>query len=346
MNSKEYNFTVKLDNKIVDNLLAVKKKRALFIYIYLLRNSKNRVVSHCNLSELTSFLNLPSTSRNVKTAKISIDTLISEGLVEVYTERFRNNKLTSIDIADIKGNTPLYIVAKESDSESFFTLIDADYIDKIFYQESEESPEDMMAILSLLCRQIERREEVLQVAWYSVTNLTSTLGISPNRYIDLITEMKKLEVIFYDKAVIKFKKGKKEHYIYSMFDDSSHVEQAVSIAESNGVLDARVKIQALNGDMDYVVEMLADEDTGQIEWLATTRQFQQLLDDVGYELNDSSAPLLNEFATKYSPEELIKTINIIAGDKIGGQYTNLISIDNVTGFYSSRFKKGITAKSA
>lgn len=338
INSKEFTHRIKLDNKIIDDMLKIKQKRALFIYIYLLRNLKSKSITTISLAELATYLNLPAVSKNIKTIKLALNHLVEKGLIGVYEDRFKEQNIT--DMADIKTNILIHAVAQESSSEAFYTLVDVDVIDKILYKKSDETIEDMMALVVLLCRQIERRDEVLQVAWYSSDKLTDMLGIKNKRFKPLIDEMKGMKVIYFDKAII----GKKEHYIYSMFENADQVAQAKKIAEANRRLDVRVKLDG-HVDLTDVVEKNVEEETGEIIWLPTSYEVEKLLRDINYELNDYSAPLLNRVAKEYSQETLCKIIRTIIGEKIEGtnQYINIATKDNTTGFVVSGLQKSLSA---
>lgn len=338
-NTKDFIFRLKIDNKVIDEMLEGRQKRALFTYIYILRELKSKEMLTVNLGILAEYLNVSTLSKNMKTIKSAVNYLIEEELVEVYSDRFGKEKLDDVD--DVKTNTLIHIRTEETSSEAFFTLIDVEDIDKLYYQESEEKIEDMVVMLALLSRQIERRDEVLQIAWFSQDRLVSLLKISTNRYKPLIEEMKRLEVIYFDKAQI----GKKSHYVYSMYENSEDVSQAIEVAERNRKLDVRVKLKTSDVDEANVVELAVDEDTGGIEWVATTYEIQQLLNEVKYELNKNSAQMLNRFAQVKTKEVLVKTIKAIAGDKIDGTgtYSNVISLHNPTGYFMNHFKEQLIA---
>lgn len=343
MQKNIYKFLIKLDNEIVDKLLSDHKKRALFIYVYLLRWSKNRLLSYITLGDVARLINLPTSTKNLSSIREAVTQLQQMNLINVYTDRYLIQLADVSDSTIIKVNTTLFFEAFEPDSKSFFTLIDTDYIDGLLYQKSEQSLEDMIAILTLLCRQIERKPDVLQIAWYSCNNMSAQLRISPNRYLKLIAEMRTLEIIYYEKAILYHENSKKEHYIYSLYEDRQHVVQAIDTVKKNGSLDIRAKLNTSAISEEDVIEKVVDEESGQIFLAPANGPMYLLLNEIDFEINDASAKILNSFSNKYSPKVCLNTIKTLLGEKIPGTnaYVNLLGVENPTGFIIHKLKKSL-----
>lgn len=327
---------IKIDNSVIDNMLKNRMKRSLFIYIYLLSRAKGQPVVSIDFAEIAGYLELKTQTNNIKTIKQAVNHLIEEGLVDIHADLYRETKLSNVD--DIKTNTNIYITVEETRSEEFYTLIEMDIINKVYYQKSDESKEDMIALLALLCRQIERREEVLEVAWFSQDKIVAEIGIQTNRYKPLIEEMKMLKIIYFDKAKI----GKKEHYIYGMFDNAKQVKQAIEIAEKNRKLDVRVKMK--ENAVRTIIDADVDKDTGEIIYLPQTHRLHNLMINIGFELNEYTSATLNELAERRSEDEIVELIERLAGKRIEGTdvYSNIIPLNNPTGYIVNGLRQAIS----
>lgn len=336
--NKELTYRVKIDNEVIDTLLEERMKRALFIYIFLLKNGKGHATTTLNFAMIARRLKISTATNNIKTIKRAFNYLINNDLIEVYEDIEVSSKLDNVD--NIKTNTLIDVRAHESESEAFFTLIEFEAIDKVYYQGSDESREDMISLLALLCRQIERREDVLEVAWFSYNKTVSLMGIDTNRYRPLIDEMKSLKVIYFDRAEI----GSKSHFIYGMHENSEQVKQAVKTAEQNRRLDVRVKLNT--NKVNAVVDIEIDEETGEIHYLPQTHQLHKILEDVNFEINEFTTSLLNDLAETKTEDEIVKTIEMLAGAKIEGtdKYTNIIPLHNPTGYLVNGLKRHLIAQ--
>ncbi len=240
---KEWEFIqdIKIGNEIVGELLKEKNRKSLAIYIYLLKKSKYHTAVSFTFNEFADVCNIQAASVNLKNMNTALQLLIDKELIEVYEDvRLR----VPCDISNIVKNKTMYIVVSESEYESSFTLIRFNDIEKLLYADTDESFVDMLSILALICRNIERKEHVLPITWWSINKMADELHMKDERLMDRIEEMMNLEVIYYKLLKIDLHEGKfnKYHYIYSLFEDAHLVEQAISNAKINQRLDRKIKV--------------------------------------------------------------------------------------------------------
>lgn len=231
---------IKIGNDIVGQLLKEKNRKSLAIYIYLLKKSKYHAAVSFTFNEFADVCNIQAASVNLKNMNTALQLLIDKELIEVYEDvRLR----VPCDISNIVKNKTMYIVVSESEYESSFTLIRFNDIEKLLYADTDESFVDMLSILALICRNIERKEHVLPITWWSINKMADELHMKDERLMDRIEEMMNLEVIYYKLLKIDLHEGKfnKYHYIYSLFEDADLVEQAISNAKINQRLDRKIK---------------------------------------------------------------------------------------------------------
>ncbi|KEZ47162.1 hypothetical protein [Metabacillus indicus] len=329
-----FEHNIKLDNHVITKLLEQKDKRALFIYTFTLRWNIERLCVPTQISFILDLLGKQQVSANIKSVRNSLKVLVGMNLVKVYLDVTLKRKA---EIDNLNKNDQIFIVAKESPSEENYTLVKADYVDKSMINESELEKEDMVAIVLLLSRNIERKDEVLQVTWHSTEKLAKELKIRKARLFELIDGLKELEVIYFEKLTFEFGEGKKkEHLIYSMFDNSEHVNLAMITAKANGKLDARVKSRNLSvnnesdnnilvpvdvdGELEYDIQSMRDEAIMKAineVWLG-----DDFLGYTGIELNRRSARVINEVHNRYGKEILR-----LALERVG-----LEGADNPTGY--------------
>lgn len=321
----ETNFehNIKLDNQVITKLLEQNDKRALFIYSYLLRCNSERVCVPFLIALILKFLNKKAVASNINSVKSSLKALVGMKLIKVYEDITLKNEA---DIDSLNKNSLIFIFAKESLAENNYTLIKSEYVDMAMINESELEKEDMMAIVLLLSRNIERKDGVLQVCWHSTDKLASELKIRKARLFDLIEGLKGLKVIYFEKLSFNLDNGmKKEHNIYSMFEDKEQVGMAIEIATRNGVLDGRAKGLKQVGKDEAAVEAIiayVDED-GVVEY-AVDMAVNNRLEMIGVELNTNSVKKINEVQKEYGFIALLDALNDI--------YYTAQAVDNPTGY--------------
>lgn len=284
---------IKIGNEIVGQLLEEKNRKSLAIYIYLLMKSKYHAAVSFTFNEFADICKIQSVSVNLKNMNTALQLLIDKELIEVYEDvRLR----VPCDISNIVKNKTMFIVVSESEYESSFTLIRFNDIEKLLYADTDESFVDMLSILALICRNIERKEHVLPITWWSINKMADELRMNDERLMDRIEEMMNLEVIYYKLLNIDLHEGKfnKYHYIYSLFEDADFVEQAISQALMNGCLDKKIKY-----DYDYKGKN-ATVITFELETI------NKQLDNIGYDRvnNSYSVSVLKDVVDKYSEKHL------------------------------------------
>ncbi|PEE15330.1 hypothetical protein DN390_12490 [Bacillus sp. SH7-1] len=334
----KFEHNIKLDNHVITKLLEQNDKRALFIYTYALRWNIERLCVPTPISFILELLGKKPVAANIKSVRNSLKILVEMKLIKVYSEITLKNEA---DIDSLNKNDFMYIVAEESLSEDNYTLLKAEYVDMTMINASELEREDMMAIVLLLSRNIERRDEVLQICWHSTDKLTKELKIRKARLFQLINGLKELEVIYFEKLTFEFGEGKKkEHLIYSMFGDSEQVKMAVKTAKAYGKLDARAKCAIKHDDYDIIVPLYDDE----IEEMFYAHRFAkdedvynllihiyfngEILGDTTYELNARSVGVVNNVYKEFGKDILVQALDAI-GFKASGA-------DNPTGYLISR----------
>lgn len=341
----EFEHNIKLDNQIITELLKNNEKRALFIYVYALRWSSERPFLTVQISTILDFLEKKAVASNIATVKKSLNLLINLNLISIFSDKLLRN-IANID--ELSKNHNFYMVAKESLSESDYTLVNSKYIDKTMFNDAPHEKEDMLSIVLLLSRNIERREDVLQITWHSTDKLAKELKIRKERFLKLIESLKKLEIIYFDKLTLRFENEKeKNHLIYSMFDRSEDVVQAIIVALKNKKLDKRVKLldEPINISKDGdPLELLLDEETGEefygpsaasyeaiYERLIFRYEFGRKYAHTEYDINSRSVEVVNQVFHEYG-----RDITLNALDEIGSK---LDGVDNPTGYMIKTLKK-------
>jgi hypothetical protein len=311
-----FEHNIKLDNHVITKLLEQNDKRALFIYTFALRWNIERLCVPTQISFILKLLGKQPVATNIKSVRNSLKALVGMKLIKVYSDI---NLKMKAEIDSLNKNDYIFIVAKESQSEENYTLVKVDYIDKAMINESELEKEDMVAIVLLLSRNIERKDEVLQVTWHSTDKLSKELKIRKARLFQLINGLKELEVIYFEKLTFEFGEGmKKEHLIYSMFDDSEQVKMAIKTAKANGKLDARTKGAIKQNEHDIIVPLYDDEtdemfyahqfakDADVYNLLIHVYFNGENLEDTNYELNARSVGVVNNVYKEFGKDVSVK----------------------------------------
>jgi len=336
-----FKHNIKLDNHVITKLLEQNDKRALFIYTFALRWNIERLCVPTQISFILDLLGKKPVATNIKSVKNSLKVLEGMNLIKVYSDITLKRKA---EIDSLNKNDYIFIVAKESSSEENYTLIKVDYIDKAMINESELEKEDMVAIVLLLSRNIERKDEVLQVTWHSTEKLAKELKIRKARLFELIDGLKELKVIYFEKLTFEFGEGKKkEHLIYSMFDDSEQVKIAMKTAKANGKLDVRAKGHSVSnnndcennilvpvdvdGELVYDIQSMRDEDI--MKAINEVWFGEDFIGYTGIELNSRSARVINEVHNRYGKEILrlaLESVGFEGADNPTGYLIKMLPI--------------------
>jgi hypothetical protein len=307
-----FEHNIKLDNHVITKLLEQNDKRALFIYAYALRWNIERVCVPSSISLILKLLNKKAVASNINSVKSSLKTLVGMKLIKVYEDITLKNE-ANIDL--LNKNCDIFIYAKESLSEDNYTLLKSEYVDRVMINESELEKEDMMAIVLLLSRNIERRDKVLQVCWYSTDKLAKELKIRKARLLELIEGLKELKVIHFEKLSFDLGNGKKkEHYMYSMYENKEQVGMAIETATRNGVLDGRAKgLQQVDEDeavYDEAIITYVDED-GVVDYAVDIVLYNKL-NLIGVDLNTNSVKRINEVHNQFGLRVLLDVLDAIS----------------------------------
>ena len=284
---------IKIGNDIVGQLLKEKNRKSLAIYIYLLKKSKYHAAVSFTFNEFADVCNIQAASVNLKNMNTALQLLIDKELIEVYEDvRLR----VPCDISNIVKNKTMYIVVSESEYESSFTLIRFNDIEKLLYADTDESFVDMLSILALICRNIERKEHVLPITWWSINKMADELHMKDERLMDMIKEMMSLRVVYYKLLTLELHNNKfhKSHYVYSLYEDSDFVEQFISDAKLIGRIDKKLKY-----DYDY-------KGKNATEIVFSTPGIYRQLEIIKYDTfnNINAVSVLQNLIDKYSEEHL------------------------------------------
>jgi hypothetical protein len=339
-----FEHNIKLDNHVITKLLEQNDKRALFIYTFALRWNIERLCVPTQISFILDLLGKQPVATNIKTVRNSLKVLVGMKLIEVYSDITLKTLMKEAEMESLNKNDYIFIVAKESLSEENYTLVKVDYIDKAIINESIHEKEDMVAIVLLLSRNIERKDEVLQVTWHSTERLAKELKIRKARLFELIKGLMELEVIYFEKLTFEFGEDKKkEHLIYSMFDDSEQVIMAMKTAKANGKLDARAKGHSLSnnngcennilvpvdvdGELEYDIQSMRDEDI--MKAINEVWFGEDFIGYTGIELNSRSARVINEVHNRYGKEILrlaLESVGFEGADNPTGYLIKMLPI--------------------
>jgi hypothetical protein len=331
MNNFELN--IKIENNTVTELLNKGEKRALFIYTYLLRWGRDRQFVPTSISHILTMLGKKPVASNIKTVKASIKLLNDMKLIRVFDDMMLKHEA---DVDSLGKNDFIYFYARESEAGDEYALLKHKYVDMTMINESELSREDMMALVLLLSRNIQRgRDNILEVTWYSMDKLVTELKIKKTRLMELIEGLKQLRIIYYDK--LTFEGKVKEHCIYAMYENAEQVDMAIAKAKEIGTLNRKVKLintktvdDEDNYTSDDVVIYVAETD----EYIS---DLQDRFDRMGIQLNKTSARAINKVKKEFGFKIFMDALNDLQWE--------ISSKDNPTGYLVSQLKiRAIQAK--
>ena len=294
MEKQDFIYRVKMDNQVIDDMLESDNKRALSMYVLFLRMTKTAPFTTTTIGEMLKFFKLSRGTNQISSLKSQIRILQLNGLIEVYDSMGLD---CAMDIESAKWNSVMYVTTSESISTEEFTLVDFDDIDKALFR-CAENVETVISTALFICRCTERRKDIRPIMWFSIESFAKELHISKKSFMDISATMMEDNIIYFKKADIKKGNKASSHNIYSLYCDRIHVDNAVDIIKSNGVLDRSVK--RIHG-----VQNLADYTIGNKDVLSKLKA-------IGYEINSEGAiGHIKDYLNSHSESSLLFLLNSI-----------------------------------
>ena len=294
MDKQDFIYRVKMDNRVIDEMLESDSKRALSMYVLFLRMTKTTPFTTTTIGEMLRFFKLNRGTNQIASLKSQIRILQLNGLIEVYDSMGLD---CAMDIDSAKWNSVMYITALESISTEEFTLVDFDDIDKALFR-CAENVDTVISTVLFICRCTERRKDIRPIMWFSIESFAKELHISKKSFMDISATMMEDNIIYFKKADIKKGNKASSHNIYSLYCDRIHVDNAVDIIKSNGVLDRSVKrIHGVKNLSDFTI---------------ASKDVLNKLSDIGYEINSEGAiEHIKEYLNNHSESSLLFLLNSI-----------------------------------
>lgn len=216
---------LKIDNHEIDSFLKDEKKDELFLYAYLLRSNARQPYAITNIPTLILVMGKKDNKDAVKRMRESLKYLINRGYITAYSD---HHKETLADVDTVKKSDILFIEVLESESEERYTLVLEEYIDRLAMGNNYVTKKiDLLGYLLLIGRKTERKGDLLQVCYPSLTNLYQNLRVNRTKMNDIIKEMKEKEFVFYDTVKFTFGDSIESRNIYSMWHDKEDVPIAM-----------------------------------------------------------------------------------------------------------------------
>ena len=328
MDRHDFIYRVKIDNQVIDNMLKSGNKRALAMYAYFLRMSKATPFTCTTIGEMINILGLKYNTKIVASIKSQLEILRLNGLIEIHRDVMLNDE---IDIGSIQSNGFMYVVPAESISTEEFTLVDFDDIDKALFRKTSNT-DTVIATVLFICRCTERRKDIRPIMWFSIDSFSKELHIGKKSFMDISAIMMEEKIIYFKKADIKKGNKASSHNIYSLYCDKIHVDNAIDIIKSNGVLDRSVK--RIHG-----VQRLSDYSIGNQDIL-------NKLSAIGYEINSEGAIwYIKDYLSSHSESSLLFLLNNI---KLPAQVKNktgyIVGALKESSYENNRYDKIATSK--
>lgn len=294
MEKQDFIYRVKMDNRVIDDMLESDNKRALSMYVLFLRMTKTTPFTTTTIGEMLRFFKLNRGTNQIASLKSQIRILQLNGLIEVYDSMGLD---CAMDIDSAKWNSVMYVTASESISTEEFTLVDFDDIDKALFR-CAENVDTVISTVLFICRCTERRKDIRPIMWFSIESFAKELHISKKSFMDISATMMEDNIIYFKKADIKKGNKASSHNIYSLYCDGIHVDNAVDIIKSNGVLDRSVKrIHGVKNLSDFTI---------------ASKDVLNKLCDIGYEINSEGAiEHIKEYLNNHSESSLLFLLNSI-----------------------------------
>ena len=294
MEKQDFIYRVKMDNRVIDEMLESDNKRALSMYVLFLRMTKTTPFTTTTIGEMLRFFKLNRGTNQIASLKSQIRILQLNGLIEVYDSMGLD---CAMDIDSAKWNSVMYVTALESISTEEFTLVDFDDIDKALFR-CAENVDTVISTVLFICRCTERRKDIRPIMWFSIESFAKELHISKKSFMDISATMMEDNIIYFKKADIKKGNKASSHNIYSLYCDRIHVDNAVDIIKSNGVLDRSVKrIHGVKNLSDFTI---------------ASKDVLNKLSDIGYEINSEGAiGHIKEYLNNHSESSLLFLLNSI-----------------------------------
>ena len=328
MDRQDFIYRVKMDNQVIDDMLESDNKRALAMYVFFLRMAKTTPFIMTTVGEMLKFFKLNRGTNQVVSLKSQIKILQLNGLIEVY-DSMKLECVMDIDSAQL--NSSMYIIPAESVSREEFTLVDFDDIDKALFR-CTANVETVISTVLFICRCTERRKDIRPIMWFSIDSFSKELHVSKKSFMDISATMMEEEIIYFKKADIKKGNKASSHNIYSLYCDRIHVDNAVDIIKSNGVLDRSVK--RIHG-----VQNLSDYTIGNKDVLSKLKA-------IGYEINSEGAiGHIKDYLNNHSESSLLFLLSSI---KFPAQIKNrtgyIINSLKESSYDNNRYDKIATSK--
>ena len=294
MEKQDFIYRVKMDNRVIDEMLESDNKRALSMYVLFLRMTKTTPFTTTTIGEMLRFFKLNRGTNQIASLKSQIRILQLNGLIEVYDSMGLD---CAMDIDSANWNSVMYVTASESISTEEFTLVDFDDIDKALFR-CAENVDTVISTVLFICRCTERRKDIRPIMWFSIESFAKELHISKKSFMDISATMMEDNIIYFKKADIKKGNKASSHNIYSLYCDRIHVDNAVDIIKSNGVLDRSVKrIHGVKNLSDFTI---------------ASKDVLNKLSDIGYEINSEGAiGHIKEYLNNHSESSLLFLLNSI-----------------------------------
>ena len=294
MEKQDFIYRVKMDNRVIDEMLESDNKRALSMYVLFLRMTKTTPFTTTTIGEMLRFFKLNRGTNQIASLKSQIRILQLNGLIEVYDSMGLD---CAMDIESAKWNSVMYVTASESISTEEFTLVDFDDIAKALFR-CAENVDTVISTVLFICRCTERRKDIRPIMWFSIESFAKELHISKKSFMDISATMMEDNIIYFKKADIKKGNKASSHNIYSLYCDRIHVDNAVDIIKSNGVLDRSVKrIHGVKNLSDFTI---------------ASKDVLNKLSDIGYEINSEGAiGHIKEYLNNHSESSLLFLLNSI-----------------------------------
>lgn len=303
---------VKLDNNIISKLyMDISHKRALFIYTYLSYTGTSNRALKVNMVGLIELFNIGTTTRSKESIKTALSELIDLSLIGIYKDKSLSIQ-ADLNECMKKPKDMFWVKVRRSIAEANFTLIPIDEIEDIVFSDVKEKPEDMFAVLSYICSKTERRDGVAPVMWCGMNKIGKDIHMTEKKLLSVLKSLMELEIIYFKRADMT--NGRK-NYVYGLFRDKEHVQNSVLIAETNNIVDKRIKASGIS---DNVIDVLEDDFIIDIK-------LSNFFDRHRIECNNGVAKETNKFYHKHGHAKLMSVL--------GEQNPEIHNADNKNGAY-------------
>lgn len=318
MTYKDLSGCVKIDNEVILKLSGLKDdRRSLLIYSYLLHISSKTKAVQMDISKLLDLVDIKMSTGSKGSIKNSLDKLVDLGLISMYEDK-RLIKGIILEEQVKKPKDTFWVKANQSISEMNFTLIPYYVIDDIIFSDGNEKADDLFAVVAYICLKSERREGVAPIMWSGRNTMTKDVHMTGRKLTRVIDELLRLEIIYYKRANLT---GGRSNYVYGLYDSKDDVDVAVSIAESNNIIDKRIKFKDV---LDNVIDIVDGEFLIDIK-------LSNFFDRHKIDCNIGVADETNRFCQKHGHAKLMNVL--------GEHNPEIYNADNKNGAYRSVLRR-------